>query len=60
METKKITVKLIKSSIGASERQKRTLIALSLKKINQEVTHEATPAILGMINKIQRWVVEVN
>ena len=59
MEKKQITVRQIKSSIGATERQRRTLQALGLKRINQEVTHEATPAILGMVNKIQRWVVEV-
>ena len=59
MENKRITVRLIKSSIGATERQKRTLIALGLRRMHQEVTHDATPAVLGMVNKIQRWVVEV-
>jgi large subunit ribosomal protein L30 len=56
MELKTITVRLIKSSIGATVRQKRTLEALGLKHINQEIKHSATPAILGMLDKMQRWV----
>jgi large subunit ribosomal protein L30 len=56
MADKEITIKLIKSSIGASERQKNTLKALGLRKMQQVVTHKATPQILGMVEKIQRWV----
>ena len=56
MEQKSVTVRLIKSSIGATVRQKRTLEALGLRRINQEVKHSATPAILGMLDKMQRWV----
>ena len=56
MAEKQVTIKLIKSSIGATARQKDTLSALGLRKMQKEVTHTATPQILGMINKIQRWV----
>jgi large subunit ribosomal protein L30 len=56
MAEKEVTIKLIKSFIGASERQRQTLRALGLRKMQQEVTQKATPQILGMINKIQRWV----
>ena len=56
MTEKKVTVKLIKSMIGATERQRNTLQALGLRKMQQEVEHTATPQILGMLNKIQRWV----
>lgn len=56
MAEKKITIKLVKSMIGASERQVKTLHALGLKKMLQEVEHEATPQILGMVNKMQRWI----
>jgi large subunit ribosomal protein L30 len=56
MENKTVTIRLIKSSIGATERQKRTLVALGLHKMHQEVTHPANPALLGMVNAIQRWV----
>lgn len=52
----KITVKQVKSSIKKPLRQKQTLAALGLKKIGQEVSHEATPAVLGMINKVQHLV----
>jgi large subunit ribosomal protein L30 len=55
-EEKKITIKLVKSMIGANERQVRTLHALGLRKMLQEVEHVATPQILGMISKMQRWV----
>ena len=56
MENKTVTIKLIKSSIGASKRQRETLHVLGLRRLQQEVTHSVNPAITGMINKIQRWV----
>jgi large subunit ribosomal protein L30 len=56
MAEKEIKIKLIKSFIGATERQRNTLKALGLRKMQQEVTQKATPQILGMIDKIQRWV----
>ena len=56
MAEKELKIKLVKSFIGASERQRNTLRALGLRKMQQEVTHKATPQILGMIDKIQRWV----
>lgn len=58
MAEKKVTLKLIKSMIGATQRQRNTLHALRLRKMQQEVTHEETPQIRGMITKIQRWVEE--
>ncbi|NLM16266.1 MAG: 50S ribosomal protein L30 [Candidatus Riflebacteria bacterium] len=58
-EPKKIRIKLVRSKIGATVRQKRTLEALGLRKLQQEVEHVATPQILGMVNKMQRWL-EVN
>ncbi|MFZ5952640.1 MAG: 50S ribosomal protein L30 [Candidatus Rifleibacteriota bacterium] len=56
MAEKEIKIKLIKSFIGATERQRDTLKALGLRKMQQEVTHKGTPQILGMISKVQRWV----
>ena len=44
----KIKITQIKSVIDRSERQKRTIEALGLKKINQSVEVEATAAIIGM------------
>ncbi|MAU71932.1 MAG: 50S ribosomal protein L30 [Pseudozobellia sp.] len=53
---KKIQVKQLKSSIKRPQNQKRTLEALGLKKIGQVVEHEATPNILGMIDKVKHLV----
>ena len=52
----KIKVKQVKSRINSPARQKRTLDALGLKKMNQVVEHEATPAILGMVNAVRHLV----
>lgn len=52
----KIKVKQIKSSIKRSQNQKRTLEALGLHKIGHVVEHEATPSILGMIQKVKHMV----
>lgn len=52
----KIKVKKVKSAINRTQRQKRTLEALGLKKIGQVVEHEDTPNILGMVNKVKHLV----
>ena len=52
----KVKITLIKSQIGSSSRQKRTLQALGLGKMNSSAEHEATPQILGMIEKVQHLV----
>lgn len=54
---KRIRIKQIKSGIGRPLRQKRTLLALGIKKMHQSVEVEATPQIMGMVNKIQHLVV---
>jgi large subunit ribosomal protein L30 len=48
----KIKVKQVRSAINRPVGQKRTLIALGIKKMNNVVEHEATPQIMGMIKKI--------
>ena len=53
---KKVKVTQVKSIIDRSERQKRTMEALGLKKINATVEKEATPQILGMITKVNHLV----
>ena len=53
---KKIKITQIKSKIKNPERQKRTLDALGLKKLNSSVEQEATPQILGMVNKVNHLV----
>ncbi len=52
----KIKVTQVKSIIDRSERQKRTMQALGLRKINQIVEHEDNPAILGMVEKVKHLV----
>ena len=52
----KIRVKQIRSSIKRTGDQKRTLLALGLRGIGQQVEHERTPSILGMINKVNHLV----
>ena len=53
---KKVKITQVKSGIDRSERQKQTLIALGLKKLNASREVEATPQILGMINKVKHLV----
>ena len=52
----KIRVTQIKSKNGKPERQKRTLEALGIHKLNHSVEHEATPQILGMVEKVRHLV----
>ena len=52
----KIRVTQVKSQIGRLKNQKRTLEALGLRRMNQTVEHDATPNILGMINKVKHLV----
>lgn len=52
----KIKVKQVRSRINCSGRQKRTLDALGLHKINAVVEHDDTPNILGMIKTVQHLV----
>lgn len=52
----KIKITQIKSKIGYPERQKKTLEALGIKKMHQTVELEATPQILGMVNKVRHLV----
>ncbi|TAH04852.1 MAG: 50S ribosomal protein L30 [Sphingobacteriales bacterium] len=53
---KKIKVTQIKSAIDRSERQKLTLQALGLNKMNAAKEVEATPQILGMIRKVNHLI----
>jgi large subunit ribosomal protein L30 len=53
---KKVKVTQVKSVIDRSERQKRTMVALGLKKMNASVEVEATPQILGMITKVSHLI----
>ena len=52
----KIKVKQVKSAINRPARQKKTLQALGLRKLNQVVEHEANPQILGMVARVSHMV----
>ncbi|MGM0635585.1 MAG: 50S ribosomal protein L30 [Bacteroidota bacterium] len=51
-----IKVTKVRSAIKKTNKQKLTLEALGLRKIGQSVTHNDTPNILGMIDKVQHLV----
>ena len=53
---KKIKITLEKSPIDRPERQKLTLQALGLNKINASKEVEATPQILGMVRKVTHLI----
>lgn len=55
-----IKIKQVKSRINCPATQKRTLDALGLRKMNQVVEKENTPAILGMVNKVHHLVKVLN
>ncbi len=52
----KIKIKQIRSRIGRPKDQKRTLDALGLNKVNKVVEHNATPQIIGMVNKVNHLI----
>ena len=52
----KIKIQQIKSVIKCPKDQKKTMVALGLKKMNAVVEHEATPQILGMVKKVNHLV----
>ena len=53
----KIRIKLVRSAINRPARQKKTLVALGLRKMNQTVEVEATPQVLGMAKKVEHLVI---
>jgi large subunit ribosomal protein L30 len=53
---KVLQITLVRSPIGYSQRQKDTVRALGLKRINQMVEQEDTPVIRGMIAKVNHLV----
>lgn len=53
----KVKITQVKSTIDRPERQKRTIQALGLGKINKSVIVENTPQIKGMVEKVGHLVV---
>jgi large subunit ribosomal protein L30 len=55
-EPKKISITQVRSRIGRPGKHRRTLEALGLRRHQQTVIHNDTPAIRGMINQIPHLV----
>lgn len=53
----KIKITQVRSRIHCTKRQKLNLDALGLRKLNATVEHEATPQIMGMVNKAKHLVI---
>ena len=49
---KTIFVTLVKSPIGYTKDQKKTVLALGLRRMHQTIEHRDTPALRGMIRKV--------
>lgn len=52
----KLRVTWVKSGIGYSEDQKRTLKALGFRRLNQSIVHEDSASLRGMVNKVRHLV----
>ncbi len=55
-EVKRIRITYVKSAIGYGKDQKATLRALGPHRLGQSAEHDATPAILGMVKKVEHLV----
>ncbi len=51
-----LRITLVRSPIGYSERQKRTVRALGLRRLNQSVEQADTPVLRGMLAKVSHLV----
>ena len=55
-KAKKVKIQLIKSYIGSKPNQRKTALAMGLRKINQTLEVELSPSIQGMIDTIKHLV----
>ena len=55
-KVKTIQITLVRSPIGYSLKQKRTVRALGLRRLNQTVEQEDNPVVRGMIAKVNHLV----
>ena len=53
----RVKIRWVRSSIGRDRKQRATLAGLGLRRLNQTVELEDTPAVRGMINKVIHLVV---
>ncbi len=53
----RVRVRWVRSAIGFNRKQRATLAGLGLKRLQQTVELEDTPAVRGMIDKVIHLVV---
>jgi large subunit ribosomal protein L30 len=53
---KRVRLKLVRSPIGCNARQRATVTALGLRKMHQVVEHTDSPAMRGMVLKVNHLV----
>ncbi|MBT8336994.1 MAG: 50S ribosomal protein L30 [Gemmatimonadetes bacterium] len=56
MADKKLEIKQVRSGIGRQSKHRRTLEALGIRRHQQSVIHDDTPAIRGMIRQVSYLV----
>ena len=56
MEEKKLRITLVKSPIGAVPKNKKTVEALGLRKLNKTVEMPDNEAVRGMIRQVRHLV----
>ena len=56
---KKLAITQVRSGVGRKFKHRRTLAALGLKKHQQTVVHDDSPAIRGMLRQVH-YLVQVN
>jgi large subunit ribosomal protein L30 len=53
----RVKVRWVRSAIGFNRKQRATLLGHGLKRLNQTAELEDTPAVRGMIDKVNHLVV---
>ena len=56
----RVKVRWVRSAIGFNRKQRATLVGLGLRRLNQSVELEDTPAVRGMIDRVIHLVVVEN
>ena len=54
---KKVLITLVKSPIGYSKKQKQTIEALGLRRLNQTIEQVDSSALRGMVSKVSHLVI---
>ncbi len=52
----KLKIRQVKSAINRSGKQKKTIRALGIRRLNQTVVHDDHPCIRGMVKKVEHLV----